>query len=400
MTQSAHVQTPPITPPQRSLLVWFSVGHMANDWAPGAIWLLAPAVALAMGLTPAEVGLLITLHSVGAALAYLPAGLLADRVRDRGRLLAATFWWVGIGYFAASFAPGFWSLALLLAVAGMGDAAWHPIATGVLTQAAPKRRAHVLGLHAIGGTLAEVLAPLSVGFLLALFDWQQTLQISAIPAIAAGVAFLVIRHRVPRSVAQSISWGDIARLWRVWCSRAGLAMVATISFYNMAFIAILSMTPLYLQGVHGFEAFTTGIIFSAMLLLGALAQPYLGLASDLVGRRTVFLAGNLIAAAATLLIFVLDDPVVIIVLLVVAASALAGIRSAALAAAVDFAGHREATTLGFAFSLMDGVGALGGVIAGLAAWYALPYAFVVAAVLSAASAASSVVMPRRAHETI
>ena len=160
------------------------------------------------------------------------------------------------------------------------------------------------------------------------------------------------------------------------------------------------MTPLYLQGVHGFEAFTTGIIFSAMLLLGALAQPYLGLASDLVGRRTVFLAGNLIAAAATLLIFVLDDPVVIIVLLVVAASALAGIRSAALAAAVDFAGHREATTLGFAFSLMDGVGALGGVIAGLAAWYALPYAFVVAAVLSAASAASSLVMPRRAHEAI
>ncbi len=395
MTQSAHIQSPPVAPPQRSLLVWFSVGHLANDWAPGALWLLAPAVALAMDLTPAEVGLLITLHSAGAALAYLPAGLLADRVKDRGRLLATTFWWVGIGYFLASFAPGFWSLALLLAIAGMGDAAWHPIATGVLTQASPKRRAHVLGLHAMGGTFAEVLAPLSVGFLLTWFDWQQTLQISAIPAIAVGIAFLVIQRRVPQSAVQAISRSDVGALWRVWCSRAGMGMVATISFYNMAFIAILSMTPLYLQGVHGFDVSVTGIVFSAMLLLGALAQPYVGLISDHVGRRVVFLAGNLIAAVAAFTVFIVNDPIVIVGLLIVAASVLVGIRSAALAATVDFVGQREATTLGLAFALMDGVGALGGAIAGLAAWYDLGYAFVVAAVLSAIAAVMSLTLPRR-----
>ena len=57
-------------------------------------------------------------------------------------------------------APGYWSLALLLAVAGMGNAAWHPIATGVLTRESRERRAQALGIHAIGGSLAEVLAPL------------------------------------------------------------------------------------------------------------------------------------------------------------------------------------------------------------------------------------------------
>jgi FSR family fosmidomycin resistance protein-like MFS transporter len=140
----------------RRLLVWFSLGHLANDCAPCALWLIAPAIGIAMDLSPAEVGLLITITSVGAALGYLPAGVLADRVAKRGRLLLATFWWVAIGYAVASQAPGFWSVALLLAVAGLGDAAWHPIATGVLAQALPKRRAQALGIHAMGGSFAEV----------------------------------------------------------------------------------------------------------------------------------------------------------------------------------------------------------------------------------------------------
>jgi len=94
------------SPPSTFFLVSFATGHLANDWAPAAIWLLAPAFAVAFDLSPAELGLLLTIHSVGAALAYVPAGLLADRLSDRGRLLLFTFWWVGAGYLLASLANG------------------------------------------------------------------------------------------------------------------------------------------------------------------------------------------------------------------------------------------------------------------------------------------------------
>ena len=56
----------------------------SDDWAAGAIWLVAPAMALSMDLGAAEVGLLITLYGVGAALAYLPAGLWALTGADGG----------------------------------------------------------------------------------------------------------------------------------------------------------------------------------------------------------------------------------------------------------------------------------------------------------------------------
>ncbi|MDH3792287.1 MAG: MFS transporter [Rhodospirillales bacterium] len=370
-----------------SLLAWFSLGHLSNDWAPAAVWLLTPAIAASLALSPAELGLLITIHSVGAALAFLPAGVLADRVTNRGRLLLATFWWVAIGYFAASFAPGFWTLALLLAVAGMGDAAWHPIATGVLVEGMPGRRARALGLHAVGGTLAEVLAPLSVGFLIGFFDWRTTLQLSAVPAALMGLAFFRIAARVPASPHAAISRADFRTLWNAWRRPAGLGMIGTISAYNMAFLALLSMTPLFLQRVHGFSPAETGLVFSSMLLVGAAVQPFVGHLSDLTGRKRVVIVGNLAAAGAALAVALGPGPVSLIAALIATAALLVGIRSAVLAAAVEFAGGREATTLGLAFAVLDGVGALGALLAGAVGSFDLHYAFLLAAGLAVLAAA-------------
>ncbi len=139
---------------RRFVLGTFAMGHLANDWAYGSILLIAPAVAVSFDLGAPEVGLLLAVHSAAGALVYVPAGVLADRVTRRGPLLAMTFPWVTLGYLAASFAGGYWGLVGLLAIAVLGDAAWHPIATGDLVQRYPEKRAHVLGVHAMGGTSA------------------------------------------------------------------------------------------------------------------------------------------------------------------------------------------------------------------------------------------------------
>ena len=124
----------PLTSHHRFLLGSLSIGHMVNDWVAGTIWLLAPAIAASMGLGPTEVGLILTINGLGAGLAYIPAGIFADRSRRPGYLMLLSFWWVAIGYFSATLVPGFWAVTLLLAFAVMGDAFWHPVATGVLVK--------------------------------------------------------------------------------------------------------------------------------------------------------------------------------------------------------------------------------------------------------------------------
>ncbi len=378
------------TSDHRGLLLSFSLGHLANDWAPSTIWIVAPAVAVAMDLSPAEVGLLITISHVGAALAYLPAGVLADRVANRGRLLLGTFWWVAIGYLVASLAPGFWSLALLLAIAGLGDAAWHPIATGILAQNMPARRAHALGIFAMAGSFAEVLAPLSVGFLLIYFDWRTALQISAIPAILMGLAFFRIAGTVPASPHHAISMADLRAMWNVWRVPRGLGVVGLVSIYNMSLLAVLAMAPLFLQQVHGLSLAQTGMVFSAMVLGGALFQPLVGRISDSAGRKPVFLIGTATASIACLVVAWSTSLTAAIVALIAAVAALYGIRSSVLASALDFGGQREATTLGLTFMLLDGVGALGAAMAGVVGSLDLHYAFLLAAALAALAAIAAV----------
>ncbi len=282
----------------RDLLIPFSIGHCANDLVPIAMYLLIPAFGLAMGLSPAEIGLLFMIHNLGASVAYLPAGMMADHVANRGILLAATFFWVCLGYLAASFANSFWAFALLIAIAGMGDAAWHPIATGVLAQIHKARRAYALGMHAIGGHISEIIALPVAGFLIAMWDWRVAIQLMLIPTFLAGIYFMFLARHVPQHVNSRPTRADFTDIWRIWTNGAGLRVIALFTTYNMGLFAIISMTPLYLRTHHGFDWQQTAIALAVMMLLGALAQPGTGKLSDRIGRRPLVIIGNAIAALA------------------------------------------------------------------------------------------------------
>ena len=379
----------------RSLQSVCVLGHLSNDWASAAIWLLAPAIGLALELKPSEIGLLLTIHSIGASLAYFPAGILADRVRSQGVLLLGTFWWVTLGYLLASEAPGFWSLAVLLAIGGMGDAAWHPIATGMLVRQMPKQRGQALGVHAIGGTLAEVFSPLMVGFLLAILDWQQVLQLSVLPAALMGTVFFFLVRRIPsRHVSTALSRNDLVAFIRQWRSRKGLLLVGGIATYNMALIALMTMMPFYSQRAFGFSPAETGVAFALAMLAGSIGQPLVGRLSDRRGRFGIFASCSVVAAILSGSVLFLDTPLGTVGTLACAMAVLVAIRSSVLAMAVDYSSKHEATSMGFVFVVLDGVGALGAVFAGLIGDFSLVASFGFAGVLSV-SAVGFIAMAQR-----
>jgi MFS family permease len=381
---------------ERLYLSTFSLGHFANDWTAGSLLLLTPAIALTMDLGPTEIGLMLTLNGLGGGLAYLPAGLAADHTRRRGLLLLLTFWWVAIGYFIASLAPGYWSLTILLAIAVMGDAAWHPIATGALTQLMPDRKARALGVHAMGGTIgAEAIAPLAVGFLLVWFDWRTVLQISVLPALIMGFAFIPMVKRIRPAHVHRFERSSLLALLKRWQTPLGIGLLVFAVLYNMSTVAAIAMTPLFLQTHHGLSTIETGVAFATMVIIGSLLQPVIGHVSDRVGRKvlliTVLGIGGAFAVAASLL----SAFIPFLICLMVAVALLTGIRPVVLAAAVEVSGERESTTLGMAFTLMDGIGAFGAVIAGVAGRHDLSHAFLLAGVLALIASVIAVGLPIR-----
>lgn len=364
-----------MTPPAPNLLVPFAVGHCANDMVPIAMYILIPAFGLAMDLSPAEIGLLFMIHNIGGSLAFFPAGVIADHVENRGRLLAATFFWVAIGYFAASFSDGFWTFAILIAIAGMGDAAWHPIATGVLAQLHNTRRAYALGVHAVGGHISEVIALPAAGFLLAAWDWRIAIQVLLIPTVVMGLVFLFVAPHVPKHVNSRPTMADFADIWRIWTTRAGLRVIAMFTAYNMSLFAIIAMAPLYMKVNQNFDWQETALVLAAMMLFGAVLQPGAGKLSDRIGRRPLIVGGNAIAAVAGIIAWASSGFIATLLALGVALTVLVAIRAVLLAAAVDHAGGREGASLGLTFAFMDGFAATAAVMAGLLGEIDLKLAF-------------------------
>lgn len=361
-----------------NLLILFPIGHFANDLTPIGMFLLIPAFGAAMGLSPTEIGLLFMIHSLGSSLAYLPAGMLADHVANRGILLAGTFFWVGFIYLGASFADGFWAFALLIALAGMGDAAWHPIATGVLVQMHKARRAYALGMHAVGGHISEVVALPAAGLLLTVSDWRTAIQVLVIPTLLVGCVFIFTARHVPRHVTSMPTRADFTDIWRVWSTRAGLRFIALFISYNMGLFAITTMTPLYLRANHDFSWLATAMALAAMMMVGAVVQPWMGKVSDNLGRRPLIILGNAIATVAAFAAWLSPSVVLTLISLGVALTVLVAIRAVLLAAAVDHAGGREGTSLGLTFAVMDGFAASAALLAGLVGESDLANAFLLA----------------------
>jgi MFS family permease len=211
-----------------------------------------------------------------------------------------------------------------------------------------------------------------------------------------GLVFLRIARRVPPAPAKNPTHADWRGLWHAWSRPRGLALVALISLYNMALFALMSMSPLYLMQEKALSPVETGLAFSAMMLVGALSQPFTGRLSDRRGRRPVILGGCAIAAVASLALWQAEALWLILALMALSMGVLIAVRSAILAAAVELVESRESTVLGLAFALMDGIGALGAVLAGLVAVGAMENAFLLAALFALGSLGLTVSLPPKA----
>ena len=352
------------------------------DWGGGALWLLGPAIAISMGLSPFQVGILFAARQIGAGIAQLPAGFIGDNLKSRGTFLLATFWCVSAAQLLTSGSTDYWAVVGFLTIGSIGAAAWHPVAMGVMTQWMPDRKAFVLGMHVMGGTVAEIVAPLVVGILLTFFSWNQVLQINTIPTIILGLVFIRLAPMVIAPPKEFEAGLNIRGLAGAVAQPSTLAILLAIILQNMSVVAFMSMAPLYFEEVKGFSSRLTGLGFSLFLIGGAITAPFAGYISDKVGRKTMAIGGLIGGGICALLIPVVSSNIAIFPLLIITGILMLAVRPVIIAIALEKIGHRESTALGLISSLGEGFAALGAVLAGITGDINLGFALILAAIFS------------------
>jgi MFS transporter, FSR family, fosmidomycin resistance protein len=280
-----------------------SIGHGAHDTWFGVAPVLLAALSAQMRLSNAEIGLVMLLYQSLSAVMQPFFGRLSERIGGRP-LAVGSILWTTLMFSGALFAESKILLAVLITLAGIGSAAYHPQGTANATLSGGERwGATAAATFFLGGTLGSALFGAALGgFLLSTFGKHSLLILSL---ITITLALTVVRRMVPRwmpvqpkqaQVAQ-IKNGSAARIF--WILLAFL--LGAIALRALAHFTLNNYIPKYQQDL-GMSPAQYGLLMSLLLFgeaFGGVGGSYL---ADRVGIRRV-LVGSLGLAAVFLWLF-------------------------------------------------------------------------------------------------
>lgn len=271
---------------------------------------LFPWLIQEFGLSYSELGLLVSVFFVISGVGQALAGFLVDRVGARPVLFLALACFT-LAALAAGFAQGYTGLMLAAALAGLGNAPFHPVDFTILNKrVSPQRLGHGFSVHGISGNLGWAAAPVFLaGIASATGSWRTAALAAAV--LAAGVLALLLWQRDAIDDRQG-AWAHQAtggtaapdehpmaflRLPSVW-------LCFSFFFWSTcALSAIQSFASPALQKMYGLPLSATAMVVTGYMLCGAAGMVVGGF---LVGRvqRLEKIIGICLMASAVLLVLV------------------------------------------------------------------------------------------------
>ena len=287
--------------------VWLiSAGHGLTHWYTATFYLLLPLIGKELGLTYTQIGLIMTIQHLAGAISNLPGGMIVDTVGQKGYLMAASLFWVGVPYSLMSVSHDFWMLLVCVTLVGIGNNIWHPAAIPTLAYRYPQRKGLVLSFHGMGGNLGEAFAPVVVGALLGAFTWRQVVVMNVVPGITMAALILIMLGALTTSKAGTgadiNAAGDKrslrqygADLMSLLRNKALMIVSVSASFRTMTQAGLLTFLPVYLAYELKYSTFVVGICMTVIQVAGFLAGPIGGHLSDKMGRRRVVMSSMVLS---------------------------------------------------------------------------------------------------------
>jgi FSR family fosmidomycin resistance protein-like MFS transporter len=280
-------------------------GHVCADMAQGAVPALLPFLIDQRGLSYGAATALLLVTSIGSSAIQPLFGLGSDRLAlpwlmPLGVLLA------GLGVALVGVTDSYVATAAVVALSGIGVAAFHPEAARFANQVSGDRRGQGMSIFSLGGNAGFALGPILVTTLVLLLGLRGTLLLALLPAVVATVLARELPRlrvvaaeksaRVERSLADHDrdpdDWNAFVRLGGVVALRSGV------------YFGLQAFVPLWFIHHFGTSEGSGNAALTAMLIAGAVGTYSGGRVVDRLGRRRL-VVGSCAASVPLLVLMVL-----------------------------------------------------------------------------------------------
>jgi MFS transporter, Spinster family, sphingosine-1-phosphate transporter len=247
-----------------------------------------------------KLGLLGSVFILVHSLAVLPLGYWSDR-KGRQRIMAGGVLFWSVATTLSGFAASFKSLLTARALVGVGEAAYAPGSTAMMTQCFPAGfRARVQSVFNLGMLLGGVLGLAAGGVLSQWLGWRYAFFLVGLPGLF--MAFLIDRLRVPVAapLPQKISAASLLKI------PPYLTVLVGGMFVVFSSSAFSTWGVVYAHRFHAMSIEQASLWLGTLVLVGSLGGVLLGgyaadrLQEHVRGGRALVIAVTLLAGTPLL----------------------------------------------------------------------------------------------------
>ena len=270
-----------LQPPLRqdaTIIGLVGLAHASSHFGHLLLPLLFPVFMQEFGLSYSQLGLLMTTFFVVSGVGQACAGFVVDRLGARPLLFVAMGIFIA-ACLCASVVTSYTGLIWVAALAGLGNATFHPVDFTILNQrvSAP-RLGYAFSAHGLTGNLGWAAAPVFFAGMGALVGWRHAYVAAAL--MYAAVLLLLVLQRdklstrvAPRATAaaqtsapqpeHAMAFMKLPVVW--WCF--GFFLLST-----MTLAVIQSFAVSILKALHGISFEAATLTLTAYMLCGAVGM--------------------------------------------------------------------------------------------------------------------------------
>ena len=269
-------------------LVAIAFGHFVVDINANLLPMMLTFVRVEQHLTYAQVGLVMACYSTTSSMAQPIFGYLADRFGSRWTLGLAVLW-VGVFMGLSGTASQFALLVVLVTLAGLGAASYHPQGASSARRASAGNSATAISVFSLFGIGGFSLGPMVGSAVFAQVGLAGTLAFIPLGVIAAlAIVRLVPAHfaiELPHRVASATSPRRIYAF-------ALVSLLFVVVMRAWIESAVVTFTP---QRFPDDMAYSSRLLF--VILFGQALGTFVGgVLADRVGRRGIIIVAMLAMA--------------------------------------------------------------------------------------------------------
>jgi MFS family permease len=363
-------------------------GHVLHDGYTDLIWVALPIWQAELALSYAAVGALRMIYSGTMAGLQIPAARVAERLGG-GAVLALGTALCGLCYVLAGAGYGFWWLAAVLFLGGLGAATQHPIGSALVTRTFTGNRAlAAFGTYNFSGDVGKVMLPALAAALLLAMSWRPAYTLLGLVGIAAAVPIFMLAPRLmpERETVEVEDAKSSDTRAHAGPSRLGYRILIAFGIADSVMRGALFVLLPFLLIAKGAAVGTAGVALTLVFLGGAFGKLACAWVARWLGTVATIAVAQALTAAGTLALLVLPLPFAL-TLLPVLGIALNGVTTVTYGSVPSYAPpERRTHALSVFYTLTIGSAALAPPVSGLVGdLVGVPTAIVAIALLTLAT---------------